>query len=76
MTGEQITGLILIIFGFYSVIRFRYNGKTALKHRKEIEQKLSSSKTVEIKKTDIAFAQFMYLLVGILFILIGLAKLF
>lgn len=77
MNGEQITGLILIIFGAYTAIRFRYNGKTALRGRREIANLLLFGKFgKESSKFDITFAQLMYLIVGIIFIIVGISKLF
>jgi hypothetical protein len=77
MEIQHLTGLILVLAGLYSAIKFRYNGITAIKYRKKLARTLSFHKTNEkINESEIIIAQAMYLIGGIIFILIGIAKLF
>ena len=76
MTEQQINGLILILMGLYSVIRFKYNAKTTLKSRKKLARILSFGKLKEeSSKSELIYAQLGYVIGGILFIIIGLTKL-
>jgi hypothetical protein len=73
----KVEGIILILFGLYAAIRFKYNAKASLRSSKKLARILSFGKAgKDISQSEIAFAQFMYLIGGIIFIIIGLAKLF
>lgn len=62
MTTEQVNGLILILFGLYAAIRFRHNGKTAIKARKKLERIITFNKFGgKIAGSDILIAQIIYL---------------
>lgn len=76
MANDQINGILLILVGLYAAIRFRYNGKTSLYYGKKFERMLILKKgTEKFSKSEEIISQIMYLVVGIIFIFIGLSKL-
>lgn len=77
MTTEKIIDILLSLTGLYFAIRFRYIGKTAIEYRKRLNRILPFRQSEKnFDKFAVAITQFMFLMTGILFFLIGLAKLF
>jgi hypothetical protein len=77
MLNNQMHGLIIILIGLYFVIRFRHNGEVGLKSGKKVARIVSFGKFGKnIIKSDIIISQFIYLILGIIFILFGISKLF
>lgn len=76
MTNDQINGLLLILVGLYAAIRFRYNGTTSLYYGKKFERLFTFKKDQEkTSKSEEVISQIMYLVLGIIFVFIGISKL-
>lgn len=72
---EHLDGIFLILFGLISAIRFRYNGRTSLRGSMKLDRLLFGNKH-KVSKFQISFSQYAYLIGGIIFIILGLLKIF
>jgi hypothetical protein len=79
MAMEKITYVLVSVFGLYCAIRFKHLGKTAIEQRKKLN-KIFPRPLRQSEEDFDAFAiiitQIMFLLIGTLPFLVGLAKLF
>ncbi len=77
MTIDKILELFITLLGFFFVVKFRYVGKTAIEQRKRLNKFLPFPQSEnDFDKSAIVITQFMFLFIGILFFLVGLAKIF
>lgn len=77
MTVEKIIDILITLTGIYAAIRFRYIGKTAIEQRKRLNRILPFRQSEkDFDKSAVVITQIMFLFIGILFFLIGLAKVF
>lgn len=76
MTIDKIPNLFIITLGLFLVIKFRYAGKTALEQRKKLNKFLPLRQSAQdFDALALVITQFMFLFIGILFFLVGLARL-
>jgi hypothetical protein len=77
MTIEKIIAILMTLTGLYFAIRFRYIGKTAIEQRRRLNTVLPFPQSErDFDKSAVVITQFMFLFIGIIFFLVGLAKLF
>jgi len=77
MNIDSIINILLIIFGLLSIIKFRYFGARAIEQRKLLNKFLPfPNRSDDFGETAILFTQLMFLFMGILFVSVGLTKIF
>lgn len=75
MFEYNIMNIFAILMGGFFAIKFRYVGKTIINHQKTLN-KLLGNKKKSFTETDVLIAQVMSLIIGIIFCIIGIVKLF
>ena len=79
MTLEKFIDILLALTGLYAAIRFRYAGKTAIEQRKRLNRLFPRPLRQSEKDFDgfaVTLTQIGFLLIGILFFIVGLGKFF
>jgi len=77
MTIDKILDIFAILIGMFFAIRFRYLGRIAIEQRKRLNRILPFRQSEnDFDEFAVIITQFMFLLIGILFFVVGLAKLF
>ena len=75
MTPEKINDLLFSLIGLFFAIGFRYIGKSAIEQRKRINRILPFPQPEkDFNAKAVVLTQIGFLLIGILFFLIGMAK--
>jgi hypothetical protein len=76
MNLDTMLNLIIILFGIFSVVRFRKLGRAAIKQRKNLNRILPFPQSEKnFDEFSIYITQGLFLVIGIVFILVGVAKL-
>lgn len=76
MTIDKIPDIFITLLGLFFIVKFRYAGKTAIEQRGKLNRILPFPQSKkDFDKSSVVITQFMFLVIGILFFLIGLAKL-
>ena len=52
MTTERFFDIILVLIGLYSVVRFKYLGKTAIEQRKKLSNSSGQQRLVKGGQTE------------------------
>lgn len=74
---DKILNIFIFLIGLCFAIRFRSIGKIAIEQRRRFNKLLPfASPENNFGKTAIIITQVMFLFIGMLFILVGLARLF
>lgn len=77
MTIDKILDISAISIGMFFAIRFRYLGRIAIEQRKRLNRILPFRQSEKnFDEFAVIITQFMFLFIGILFFVVGLAKLF
>jgi len=76
MELDKVFNVCIALMGFYFAIRFRSLGKNAIEFRKRLNKVLPIKQPEQIfDETAVSISQILFLLIGIFFILVGVAKL-
>ena len=76
MIPEKIIYTFFCLFGLYLAVRFKHVGQSTIESRKKIEQLIEGAQSQKhFTEKDVTIGQYASLIIGILFFLLGLAKL-
>lgn len=77
MTIEKFIFLLLSLIGLFFILRFRSLAGRAIDQRKRLEKVVGSPRSQKaINENSIIIAQILYIIVGLVFFLVGFSKIF
>lgn len=77
MSIDKILNFLFILLGLLFITKFKYLGKIAIEQRKWLNKKLPFPNSEEdFDKSAVMITQGLFLIIGIIFFIAGLAKIF